>query len=86
MTAMRTITVTQPEHIVAAAEVDVAAGFCVSIDEWIARRQADNGPSSELVQIVGARRAAVRAGALETFEVGDLPRRLSVLRKARAGA
>ncbi len=86
MTAMRTITVTLPEHIVAAAEADVAAGLCASVGEWLAAREAGYGPTPELVQIAEARLAAVRAGTVEIFEVAELSRRLSALRKERAGA
>jgi hypothetical protein len=64
MTAMRTITVTLPEHIVAAAEADVAAGVSPSIDAWIAGCFEED-VSSELVDELGRR--------LDSIDAGDEP-------------
>lgn len=61
MTAMRTITVTLPEHIVAAAEADVAAGGSPSIDAWIADHFGQ-GVTCGLVDELGRRLDAIDAG------------------------
>jgi hypothetical protein len=72
MTAMRTITVTLPEHIVAAAEADVAAGDAASLDAWIAGELMIQRINPTVIQLARERYEAIDAGCERLLTIDEV--------------
>lgn len=76
MTGYRTITLTLPEEIVAAAEADVARGFAASLEAWFLDGRPD-GFDRVGAQEIARRLEAIDEGRIEMLSIEQFEARVS---------